>query len=290
MQQKSHLWPYVRNALLFQVVAAPICMVIYLLMFNPIFGGWGYFPADRSLGEWLATTLKGFALAGITFGVATSVLHTWILSSFHFLSRSAATRQSVVGAAGLGTIQVIPVSYIADDRWVPLMIVVPGLLVYGWVVGHLWAKEAREAVPIEARAEGWFYVYLCNAILFLLVAVPVCICVSLTLDVLGSTTSSPPYRMPLRRWLADTLILFFGYGFTGGLGLSPLHTWVLRRFRTSAPSTTVWRSMVSAGVLAALQMAPLLFWPWVSPFFALVPGALAYGWVVGRIASRAHGR
>lgn len=138
MNASARLWTYVKNAILFQLVAVPVCVTIYLLM-ETIRGA---FPnPSMSLGAWLATALKIFFTYGVTGGLLLSLLHTWFLSRFRSPSTAATLRRSLVYAGAIAFGQAIPLFLLLWGTWAPFVILIPGALAYGWVVGRRWARE-----------------------------------------------------------------------------------------------------------------------------------------------------
>jgi len=127
------------------------------------------------------------------------------------------------------------------------------------------------------------WLYLRNALLFQLLGVPACIAVSLMLDFSMGLFPNP--LMPLGAWLRNTLKIFSIYGVTGGLALSLLHTWIMNRRGILSPAATLRRSLIYAGAIALAEAIPLflLLWGSWAPFVILIPGALIYGWFVGRL-------
>ena len=132
------LWPFAENAILFQLVGVPVCIAVYMLI-ETISGA---FPNPHMpLSTWLPTTLKIFFTYGITGGLLLSVIHTWLLSRFRSLPRETIIFRSVLYAGGLAFAESIPLVPLLLGSLAPFIILVPGAVAYGWVVGKRWRRK-----------------------------------------------------------------------------------------------------------------------------------------------------
>lgn len=289
MRSRPGTWTYVRNAILFQVVAVPIGILVSLLPSPRIFLGESPLPLTP-FGVFLAGTVKMNMIYGLTGGLVLSLTHTWLLPRFWSGARATTIRRSLLSAGALAVVQAIP---LLSFVFAPALVSSPfGALAYGWVVGRLWAREVQaEEVQVAVLEKIRVKAYVRNAFLFQLVGIPTCIVafpILRALTVLTGIGISDSTHYPLvAAWPPDPEILGYcaAYGFTGGLGLSLFHRWIMSRVRFPSRAATIRNSLLCAGALAALQVSPS-FMQGLDPILLFVPAALVYGWLVGRLRAK----
>ena len=121
--------------------------------------------------------------------------------------------------------------------------------------------------------------YLRNFLVFLVVAGPVSYVARILLDVAyGALQTS---LSPVTDWLTYILLDQAIYTLVGGALLTAIHTKLIRRASPGGPTTTIFRSVGYAGLIALLQDLCLYF-VFVGILVLSVPGALVYGLVIGR--------
>lgn len=285
MKFGAGLWTYVRNGVVFQLVAVPVCISVFLLIEVTS----GEFPSPHTpFRVWLTSSFKILSIYGITGGLALSVLHTWVLSRVSLSSRVAAVRYSWVLAGTLAAVQGIPLSGVMVSG-APFILLIPGALVYGLVVARLHVRvsggaEVPQAVPIRPKTDARTYVR--NGFLFQLVGIPICTVLLFLIDgYMPGRAFITPF-LPLGERILSAIQISSLYGITAGLGLSLLHTWLLSRLSVPSRGILIRQSVVCAAGLGALQAIPLFFVPSVTPFPVMVSAALAYGWAAGYLQAK----
>lgn len=121
--------------------------------------------------------------------------------------------------------------------------------------------------------------YLRNFLVFLTVAGPVSYAARILLDVaFGALQTS---LSPVTDWLTSILVDQALYSLVGGAVLTAIHTKVISRPSPRGTMGTVLRSVYYAGLVALVEDL-LLYFVFVGILVISVPGALVYGWIVGR--------
>ena len=120
---------------------AGLCIVIVLLVTIGIFA----VPpseADKDVYEFQLIANLVFNTVG---SIILSVVHTYLISKLSNRSRAIIIRKSILYSLLLGVLLTVLVYLLTVGL---LIYMVPGALVYGWVVGRIMAKYAMES-PIE---------------------------------------------------------------------------------------------------------------------------------------------
>ena len=139
---------YLRNFLLFLVVAIPLSITADLILTGIVVPVFPNPLTPRS--TWLRATVLMLYSYGLTGGLVLSTIHTYLMSHVTATSRSAVVLRSVIYAAVLGIVEVVILFLMFFIGYgIEVTVILPGILMYGWIIG-LNVARARSGGPIPS--------------------------------------------------------------------------------------------------------------------------------------------
>lgn len=130
--------------------------------------------------------------------------------------------------------------------------------------------------------------YLRNIGFFLIVAIPITIIIDIVVEI-GVLGMFPNLHTSLPAFLELLFLRWYVFAGPGGALVSIIHTFLLLRSHVQARPMLLRRSIFYALLLSAAYavfLSVVLLLMFGGGGFFIVPGALVYGWLVGRFTAR----